>query len=185
MKKVTIYSILAILIFNAQLSTTLIAQDLTGPGNAVNGKKETPVFKQIAGLDVIKTVYPDAVAVEKVNNVWFKILDANKKLLGYTLSSKAYSEGIIGYHDTTPVIVITDKDQVIKKVSLLSNWESAAYTKKLERQNYFNTWNGIKVSDAGTKKPEVDSYTGATYTASAVKKNMEKVITAANANKIK
>lgn len=180
MKKVTIYTIL----FIAFLSTGLSAQNLTGPGNAANGKKETPIFKQVAGLDVIKSIYPEAIAVEKVNNVWFKILDAGKNMLGYTLSSKAYSDGIIGYHDVTPVIVITDKDKVIKKVALLSNWESTAYIRKLERQTFFNTWNGVKVAEAASKKPTVDSYTGATYTASAIKKNMDKVISAANSNKI-
>lgn len=186
MKKVTIYTASLLTIFVLTISgTAAVAQDLTGPGNGVNNKKENPIFKQIAGLDVIKTVYANASAVEKVNNVWFKIVDEGKNLLGYTLSSKAYSEDIIGYHNTTPVIVITDKNKVIQKVALLSNWESLAYTKKLERQNFFNTWNGVSLADASAKKPTPDSYSGATYTASAVKKNMEKVVAAANANKIK
>ncbi len=167
------------------LTSATYAQNLQGPGNAANSKKETPVFKDISGMDVIKTVFPDAAAVEKVNTIWFKIVDNSKKLLGYTLSSKPYSEGIIGYHNTTPVIIITDKNKVIQKVAMLSNWESLAYTRKLERQNFFNTWNGLKVPDAVTKRSTVDGYSGATYTASAVTKNVELILQKACENKIK
>lgn len=167
------------------LTQSASAQNLFGPGTNAKGKKETPIFKEVSGLEVIKTVYPDAVAVEKVNTVWFKIVDNAKKTIGYTLSSKPYSEGIIGYHNTTPVIIVTDNYKVIKKVALLSNWEFAAYVKKLERQNFFNAWNGLKVPDAVSKRAAVDCYSGATYTASAITKNVENVLKAACENKIK
>ncbi len=102
--------------------------------------------------------------------------------MGYCLSSKPFSDGIIGYHNTTPVIVVTDKNKTIQKVALLSNWETASFLKKLERQNYFNNWNGLKVKDAIKKKPAVDSYSGATITATAVSKNVEIILSKAVQN---
>lgn len=151
-----------------------------GQGN----KEVKPVYKEVSGLEVIQTVYPSAVAVEKVNNVWFKIVDSGKKILGYTLSSKPYSEGIKGYHNTTPVIIVLDPQKVIQKIALLSNWETAGYIRKLEKQNYFNSWNGLKFNEAASKKASADSYTGATISANAITKNIEIVLKKAAENKI-
>ncbi|MFA6334434.1 MAG: FMN-binding protein [Bacteroidales bacterium] len=158
-------------------STVLLSQT-----SETRGKGSTPVLKEVSGLEVVKSVYPDAAAVEKSNGVWFNIVDANKKVLGYCLSSKPYSDGIIGYNNTTPVIVVTDKNKIVKKVAILSNWETAAYLKKLEKQNYFNSWNGLKINEALKKKATVDSYSGATITAGALSKNIEIILKKAAQN---
>ncbi|MDP3436172.1 MAG: FMN-binding protein [Bacteroidales bacterium] len=146
--------------------------------------KEIPVLKEISGLEVIKSVYPQATGVEKVNEVWFKIVDSGKRVLGYTLSSKPFSEEIIGYHNTTPAIVIMDKDKVIKKVAILSHWETTSYVVKLDRLKFFDNWNGLTIDGALKKKTAADSYTGATITAVAVTKNVEVVLKKAMENKI-
>jgi len=139
-------------------------------------RKDVPVLKEVSGLEVVKSVYPEAVAVEKFKGDWFNIVSADKKVLGYCLSSKPYSDGIKGYNNTTPVIVITDKNKTIKKVAILSNWETAAYLKKLERQKFFNNWDGMKVSEAANKKATPDSYSGATFSATAISKNVEIIL---------
>lgn len=139
-------------------------------------KGELSVLKEVSGLEVVQSIYPEATAVEKGNGVWFNVVDANKKVLGYCLSSKPYSDGIIGYHNTTPVIVVTDKNKIIKKVAILSNWESPTFLKKLERQKYFNSWDGLKIGEASKKKATVDSYSGATKSANAISKNVEIIL---------
>jgi len=166
----------AVLLFIIFIVTTSIYSQGRG--------KEIPVLKEISGLEIIKSVYPQATGVEKVNEVWFKIVDAGKKVLGYTLSSKPYSEDIIGYHKTTPAIVILDKERVIKKVALLSHWETTAYVSKLDRLKFFDNWNGLNIEGALKKKAAADSYTGATITAVAVSKNIEVVLKKAMENKI-
>jgi len=148
----------------------------SGAQNNNGARKDVPVFKEVSGLDVVRSIYPEAAAVEKSNGDWFNIVSADKKVLGFCLSSKPYSEGIKGYNNTTPVIVITDKNKTIQKVAILSNWETAAYLKKLERQNFFNTWNGMKIADAAKKKATVDSYSGATFSATALSKNVEIIL---------
>ena len=165
--------VLSIILITFAFVNIVLAQTNHGPN------KDTPVFKEISGLEVVKSVYPNAVAVEKSKGDWFNIVDKEKKVLGFCLSSKPYSENIKGYNNTTPVIVITDKNKIIKKVAILSNWETAAYLKRLERQNFFNTWNGLKVSEATNKKPAVDSYSGATYTATSISKNVELILSRA------
>ncbi len=150
----------------------LITSSLHSQGRS----KEVPVLKEISGLEVIKTVFPNATAVEKSNDVWFRIIDSEKKLIGYTMSSKPYSGDIQGYHNTTPVVIVLDKERVIKKVAILSHWETASYVTRLERLKFFDTWNGLKPADALKKRATADSYTGATITASAVSKNVEAVL---------
>ena len=88
------------------------------------------------------------------------------------MSSKPYTDSIIGYHNSTPVIIVIDKKKVIQKVAILSNWETPFFIKKLEKQKYFNTWDGLKVGDALKKKAAVDSYSGATISARALSKNV-------------
>ena len=158
---------------------------LTIAGFSQGRGKEVPVLKEISGLQVVKTVYPTATGVEKVNDVWFKVVDEKKSVLGYCLSSKPFTEDIIGYHKTTPVAVILDKDKSIKKVALLSHWETTAYVAKLERLKFFESWDGLKIEQALSKKASADSYTGATITSVAVSKNVEIVLKKALENKIK
>ena len=145
-------------------------------------KGEVTGQKEVSGLEIVKSIYPDAYKIEKGNGVWFNIVDANKTVLGYCLSSKLYSDDIIGYNSTTTVIIITDKSKIIKKVAILSNWETATILKKLERQNYFNSWNGLKINDALKKKPSVDSYSGATITAEALSENVKIILKRAAQN---
>jgi len=69
------------------------------------------------------------------------------------------------------VMIITDKNWIIKKVALLSNKESLGYVRRLEKRGFFDQWVGKTVKDA--KKVEVDGYTGATFTGKAVSKNVD------------
>jgi NosR/NirI family transcriptional regulator, nitrous oxide reductase regulator len=68
------------------------------------------------------------------------------------------------------VIIITDKNWIIKKVALLSNWETTGFVKKLEKKRFFELWVGKTVKEAQSIK--LDAYTGATFTAMAVSKNV-------------
>ncbi len=128
--------VLSLLFVTFALLTIGVAQNNHGP------KKDVPVLKEVSGLDVVKSVYPEAVAVEKNKGDWFNIVDSGKKVIGYCLSSKPYSEGIKGYNNTTPVIVITDKNKVIQKVAILSNWETAAYLKSLRDKTFLTHGTG-------------------------------------------
>jgi len=148
-----------------------------------NGKSNNAVLNEVSGLEVVQSIYPEAVAVERGKGVWFNVVNANKKVLGYCLSSKPYTDSIIGYNNTTPVIVVTDKLMVIKKVAILSNWESPFFLKKLEKQKYFNTWDGLKIDEALKKKATVDSYSGATISARALSKNVEIILDKAVKNR--
>ena len=135
------------------------------------GKDKNPVLHEVSNKDVVQSVYPSAVKVEKVNDYWFRILDDKNKTIGFAMSSAPYCKDIQGYNNLTPVMILVDKDKTIKKVALLSNWETPRFVSKLEQKGFFDLWVGKTLKDA--KTVQVDAHTGATYTALAVSKNVE------------
>jgi electron transport complex protein RnfG len=134
------------------------------------GKKQPPVFTEVSNKEVVQSVFPEAVKVDKVNDYWYKVVDSKNKVLGYAMSSMPYCKEIIGYNNTTPVMIITDTKCVIKKVVLLSHWETLGYVRKLGNKGFFNLWDEKTLKEAA--KVQLDAYTGATMTAKAVMKNV-------------
>jgi hypothetical protein len=134
-------------------------------------KRRPPVFREVSNKDVVVSVFPDAVKVEKVNDYWYSILKADNSCIGFAMSSMPYCLDVKGYNNTTPVMIITDKSWLIKKVAILSNWETLSYVRRLDKKGFFNLWVGKTLKEAIGIKP--DGYTGATLTAIAVSKNVD------------
>jgi Na+-translocating ferredoxin:NAD+ oxidoreductase RnfG subunit len=142
--------------------------------NAQKKPKPEPVLQPVSNKEVVQSVFPASTKVEKINDYWFKILDDKNKVYGYAMTSTNYCKNIIGYNNTTPVIIITDKKMVIKKIALLSHYESPGYIKRLQQMGFFNNWDNLKLKEAGKVNP--DAYTGATVTALAVNENVKFLI---------
>jgi len=144
---------------------------LSGAATAQQPQKEPPVLHQVSNQLVVQSIYPSATKVEKVNDYWYKVLDAQSTILGYAMNSADYCKDVKGYSDLTPVMIITDKTFVIKKVAILTHWETLSYVKRLEKKGFFNCWVGKPIKEA--KSAKMDGYSGATVTASSVKKNVD------------
>lgn len=139
---------------------------------AQKGRKNADtILHEISGKAVVQCVFPDAVKVEKVNDYWYTIINANKRLLGFAMTSQSFCSDIIGYRGTTPVIIIMDKRGVIKKTTILSHQETLSYVNLLEEQGFFEQWNNKTLKEA--KKNSLDAYSGATHTAFAIEKNIQ------------
>ena len=147
---------------------------LSGAATAQQPQKEPPVLHQVSNQVVVQSVFPTATKVDKVNDYWYKVLDDQSALLGFAMTSTDYCKDVKGYNDLTPVMIITDKTFVIKKVAILSHYETLGYVKRLEKNGFFNSWVGKPIKEAKTTK--VDGYSGATFTATAVKKNVDFLI---------
>ncbi|OJV18843.1 MAG: hypothetical protein BGO30_03465 [Bacteroidetes bacterium 41-46] len=145
---------------------------------------EIPVYKEISGFNEVKEVLPQASELVKANEVWHKIVDKGGAVIGYCMSSKPYSDGIEGYHGTTPVIIILDKEKRIKKITLLSHYETQAYVNILKQKKFFSSWEGKTIKEAMNSKASADSYSGATITATAIRRNIDILLRKANENKI-
>lgn len=136
-----------------------------------NAKKVVPVLTQVSNKQVVQSVYPEATKVEKVDDYWFKIVNDKNKVFGYAMTTTNYCKDVMGYNNTTPIMVVTDKKFIIKKVALLSHYETMCYIRRLEKMGFFTNWNDVKLVDIRKIKP--DGYTGATKTAKAVEKNLQ------------
>ncbi len=144
---------------------------LTAQQKENRSNKEIPVLHEVSNKDVVQSVFPDAIKVDKINDYWFRVLDGKNKTVGFAISSMPFCKDVIGYHNTTPIMIITDKKFVIQKTSLLTNYESLAYVRRLEKKGFFNLWNGKKLTEAADV--QIDGYTGATCTAKAIGKNID------------
>lgn len=138
-------------------------------------RKPIPVLHEVSNKEVVQSIYPEALKVDKLNDFWFKILDNRGKVLGYAMTSTDFCKDVIGYNNTTPIMIITDKKFVIQKIALLTNWETLGYVRKLEKRGFFNLWNGKKLSEAAGV--QLDACAGATITAKAVAKNVDFLVT--------
>ena len=128
------------------------------------------VVHEVSNKDVVQSIFPTAIEVKKSNDYWYNIIDNQGKVLGYAMNSKTYCQDVIGYRKQTPVMIITNKNGEIRKVALLTNYETLSYVKLLEKNGFFNLWNGKKLKEA--QQVELDAYSGATVTAIAVQKNV-------------
>ena len=136
-----------------------------------DGKEKNPVLHEVSNKDIVQSVYPGAAKVEKVNDYWYRILDEKNKTLGFAMSSAPFCKDVKGYNDLTPVMILVDKSKTIKKVALLTNWETQRFVSKLQNKGFFDLWVGKTLKEA--RNIQVDAHTGATYTALAVSKNVE------------
>lgn len=132
------------------------------------------VLIEITPQSVYQEVFPEATDMIKVDDYWYKIVNAKGKTLGFALNSSNHLPDVRGYAGVTPILIITDKQHVIQKVGLLSHYESPNFIQRLVVAGFFNNWNGLKVKEA--KKDKVDGYTGATMTANAVSNNLNYMI---------
>lgn len=136
-----------------------------------NEAKRNMILTNVSNKALVVAVYPEATKVEKVNNYWFRILDAQGKTLGFAMNGEPFCKEEKGYNAPTPLMIITDLKGIIKKVDMLSHYETAAYVSKLRKKGFFDSWNNKSLQEA--KEVKVDGYTGATLTGKAVLKNMQ------------
>lgn len=129
------------------------------------------VVREVSNKEVVQSIYPTAAEVKKANDYWYNIIDNQGKVLGYAMNSKTYCQDVIGYRKQTPVMIITSKSGEIRKVALLTNYETPGYVNLLEKNGFFNLWNGKNLKEA--QQVEIDGYSGATVTALAVEKNVK------------
>lgn len=138
-------------------------------------REAEPVLTQVSNKAVVQSVFPEATKVDKVNELWYKITDDKNKLYGYAMNSLNHCQDVIGYNNTTPVMIITDTKFIIKKIALLSHYETRGYVRRMQQTGFFNAWDELPLKDA--LKIEPDGWSGATVTAIAVKKNVNFLVT--------
>lgn len=91
--------------------------------------------------------------------------DDNQKEF-YVLLTSPYCDEIRAWGGRLPFAIIVDNDDKIKQLYLLRHSETPSWIEGLENIGFFETWNGMPISDA--RELEVDAISGSTLTSDAV-----------------
>jgi Na+-translocating ferredoxin:NAD+ oxidoreductase RnfG subunit len=127
----------------------------------------------IQGKDIpalVTEMYPKCDKLTEVGGGWIAVMK-DKKLLGFIAYSKPASDGISGFKGETPLLICFNTKQQIIGVKLLPNQETPGFVARVQKGGLFDAWNGLTVSKAMQKTPDVVS--GATYTSRSVIASMK------------
>lgn len=90
----------------------------------------------------------------------------------YVMLSSPYCDDIRGWGGSIPFALVVDNDDKIIKMHLLPNYETPSWIDGLKEKNFFQTWDGLTLSEALEK--EVDAITGSTMTCDAIIESMNR-----------
>jgi len=155
---------------NTLFACFLLLTSFSALGQQPQRQGRPAVLQEVLPQTVYQQIFPEGVELKKANDYWFKIVNSKGKTLGFAMTSTDYCKDVKGYANATPVIIVTDKKHVIKKVALLSHYETPSFIQRLITSGFFKNWSEKTIREA--KKDKVDGTTGATFTANAVVKNV-------------
>lgn len=135
------------------------------PSALKNTTSSSSKVKEIS-LNDAKLLFPNASSLTTIDTAWVEVRDSKDKKIGELISTSPYSDKIIGFAGTTPLLIAIDTDDKIQKIELLANSESPDYVEHVRNNNLFKAWNGLTIEEAFAKK--VDAVSGATYTSTGV-----------------
>ncbi len=109
---------------------------------------------------------------DKIENVGSEInvYNSQNELIGILLNSTPYSNNIIGYASSVPVLIGLSVDEKIVGSKLLKNFESPEYVDHIKKSSLLTTWDSKNILDAVSHK--VDAISGATETSEAIIKSV-------------
>lgn len=95
--------------------------------------------------------------------------------MGYVIVGDATTNSTRGFGGRVPVAVFLDDGMIIRGVRMLDNSESRRFVERMEANGFFGNWNGRHLYDP---LPQVDAFSGATYTSRAVIANVDRTLSA-------
>lgn len=125
-----------------------------------------------------ETADPSLVSLEEANMVWGDatsvklssegIYEVRQRgmLLGYVMKSSPYSDQIIGYMGSIPLLIALDADGKVYRVLPLENDETPSFMMRVTEAGLFDSWTGMSTEEAATEP--VDAISGATFSSRAI-----------------
>lgn len=147
------------------ISKILVAMLLLATGMQVQAAGNKAQKSKLTASVMAALGFKGLMFKEKKSNAWM----VDKNITVY--SSAAYGSRIAGFGGPVPVFVAVDKNGKIISVAPGPNAESPEFFDVVKQSGLFKKWNGMTLKKAQTFKP--DGVTGATYSSSAVIKNVQ------------
>lgn len=136
--------------------------------------KEKFDFRSADLLKQIQKTMPAAASIEEANYIskWPLIFDSTGVQTGKYLLTSPYCDDIKGYGGNIPLAIVADNNEQIIGLGILPNRETPAWIDGLENIKFFDSWNGMTITEAADL--QVDAVTGATFTTVAVRDILKK-----------
>ena len=109
--------------------------------------------------------FPEAQHLEYLADDEAMVLASDRRKLGRLLHSQPSTRHIIGYASWLPIVIGIDNDNRIAGLFLQKNSETPGFVKRLEKEGFFASWNGVIASEALSLP--VDAVSRATMTSRA------------------
>jgi Na+-translocating ferredoxin:NAD+ oxidoreductase RnfG subunit len=119
-------------------------------------------------LRFIQKTFADAVSYQEPTDPkdWIMIYDGQERIVGYAVITSPYTDGIAGYSGPLPLLICVNQQEKIESVTVLQHFEAPGLIEILEKNGFFEAWNGERWNTAADK--EVDTVSGATMSSQAI-----------------
>jgi len=134
-----------------------------------SSRKKTATYT----LKDIKKIFNNADSAQ-INLDGESFVFSDGEQIGRVLNTSPFGDRYIAYGGKLPFIIGINNSDKIEGISLLRNFETPGYIRRLDRRKFFDSWNGIPFQEVLTM--EVEAISGATLTTDAVIKSFKKRI---------
>ncbi len=122
-------------------------------------------------LEMIQEIFPDASYYTFDEDIEvFTVYNSGRRVIGHAFYGQHW-----GYRGLIHVLVGLIDKETIKDIVVVSQYEDWSYWHRIERENFFDQFAGLKIEDCyldrrifGNPVGEVNNVTGSTVSASAV-----------------
>jgi Na+-translocating ferredoxin:NAD+ oxidoreductase RnfG subunit len=125
----------------------------------------------VFNIEEAKTHFEEAKEINIISIDKAEVLNDKGEKIAYMLSTSPIADKVIGYAGKVPVLIVIDNKEEIKAVKLLANYETPHFIRKINKKDFFSSWNTMSVNEA--LGADVDMVSGASMTTRAVSKGVQ------------
>lgn len=120
-------------------------------------------------LEDIQRIFPEASAY--IDSEGRIEVQSDNETIGWAFNSSPYSDSIMGFASSVPVLLGFSMDDHLQGITMLKNYESPDFVENMVSTGFLDLWNGLHVLEIADA--DVDAVTGVTMTSSAIIKSMK------------
>jgi hypothetical protein len=96
----------------------------------------------------------------------YTLFNSNDEQLATVIFSFPYCDSIKGFGDNIPLAIVFNSNDEVEQIYFFPNNETKSWMNMLEKDGFFETWNGLSAEKA--LDLEVNAVSGATYSSKAI-----------------
>jgi len=134
-------------------------------------------FRDLPRLTDVQLLYGDAatIAQDAGSSVLWRVLDADKKIIGQLLRAAAVTDNNVGYQGPTDLLIAFDKNNVVTGIAVGFSYDNEPYVGYVCEDEYFRTlFNDRSLQElTAMDANQVEGVSGATMTSQALTRSLQ------------